>query len=222
MRSLLMNELEPVAYLIYMLAVLLQLKHHRSFRYKVLAVYYAICAVILYIGIVFSEINNWTYNILFFANILVLSKYYLELFVGKIKKKIIISCCIFNALLFIYINIISFKYNDYNNYVYAISFITIVLYSLLYLHQLLINLKEESLLLNFDFWLVCGYLLYFLGSFIIILFKTIFTRRRNTKNRHFLCFLQMFKTISNIQKHSIPLFIYGDFISDTSRPIQTA
>ena len=170
MRSLLMNELEPVAYLIYMLAVLLQLKHHRSFRYTVLAVYYAICAVILYIGIVFSEINNWTYNILFFANILVLSKYYLELFVGKIKKKIIISCCIFNALLFIYINIISFKYNDYNNYVYAISFITIVLYSLLYLHQLLINLKEESLLLNFDFWLVCAYLLYFLGAFIIILF----------------------------------------------------
>ena len=170
MRSFLINELEPVAYLIYMLAVMLQLKYHGSFRHKVLAVYYAIGAIVLYVGIVFFDNNFWTYNVLFFANILVLSKYYLELFDSKAKKKITIACSIFNAILFIYINIISHKYNDYNNYVYAISFITIVLYSLLYLHQLLINLKEESLLLNFDFWLVCGYLLYFLGSFIIILF----------------------------------------------------
>ncbi len=178
MRSFLINELEPVAYLIYMLAVLLQLKHQRSFRHKVLAVYYATGALVVYIGLVFSENNFWTYNVLFFANILAQSRYYLTLFESKTKKKIIIACCIFNTILFIYINIISFKYNDYNNYVYAISFITIVLYSLLYLHQLLINLKEESLLLNFDFWLVCGYLLYFLGSFIIILYYNYYTSNK--------------------------------------------
>ena len=178
MRSFLMNELEPVAYLIYMLAILLQLKRHELFRYKVLAVYYAIGALVLYIGIVFSNNNYWTYNLLFFANMLGLSLYYLQLFTSKTKKKITIVSCIFNAILFIYINLISFKYNDYNNYVYAISFITIVLYSLLYLHQLLINLKEESLLLNFDFWLVCGYLLYFLGSFIIILFYNYYINNR--------------------------------------------
>jgi len=167
-RAFLVNELEPVAYLIYVLAVFLQFKCTRSFRYKVLSIYYALCAVVLYAGIAFSDNNYWTYNLLFFVNILVLSWYYLRLFDDKTKKNIAVVLGVLNAIVFIYINVIRHKYNEYNDDVYGISFITIVLYSLLYLHQLLINMKEESLLLNFDFWLVCGYLLYFLGSFVIV------------------------------------------------------
>lgn len=170
MRSFLCNELEPFAYLIYSLAVLLQLKRNKSLGYKVLSVYYTVSAVVLYIGIVYSEDNSWTYNIIFFVNILVLSWYYLNLFNTKTKRTITVALGALNAAVFIFINVVQHKYNDYNAEVYGLSFITIVLYSFLYLHQLLVNMKEESLLHHFEFWLVCGYLFYFLGAFIIVLY----------------------------------------------------
>ena len=180
MRSFLCNELEPFSYLIYALAFLLQLKHDKSNGYKVLFVYYILSAVIIYIGIVYFDNNTWTYNVLFFANILVLSWYYQKLFDDKRKKMLAVICTIFNLVIFAYVNIIALHYDKYNADVYGISFITIVLYTLLYLHQLLINMKEESLLLNFDFWLTCGYLLYFLGAFFIIIYydhnKNYYTR----------------------------------------------
>ena len=170
MRSFLCNELEPFAYLIYSLAVLLQLKHNKSFGYKVLSVFYTVSAVTLYIGIVFSDNNSWTYNIIFFVNIVLLSWYYLNLFNTKTKRTVTVVLGALNAAIFIFINVVQHKYNDYNAEVYGFSFITIVLYSFLYLHQLLVGMKEESLLRNFDFWLVCGFLFYFLGSFVIVLY----------------------------------------------------
>jgi hypothetical protein len=169
-RSFLCNELEPFAYLIYSLAVLLQLNSNRLLVYKVLSVYYTASALIIYIGIVYSDNNSWTYNIIFFVNILVLSWYYLDLFNTKTKSTITIALGALNVAIFIFINVVQRKYNDYNAEVYGLSFITIVLYSFLYLHQLLVNMKEESLLRSFDFWLVCGYLFYFLGSFVIVLY----------------------------------------------------
>lgn len=182
MRSFLCNGLEPFSYLIYVLALLLQVRHNRSIGYKVLSVYYMGCAVLLYIGIVYYDNNDWTYNLVFFANILVLSWYYLKLFDTKTKKRLTIACALFNTIIFIYVNIVRLKYAEYNDDVYGISFITIVLYSLLYLHQLLINMKEESLLLNFNFWLVCGYLLYFLGAFFIVLYYDHFKNYLNRGN----------------------------------------
>jgi len=163
-----------------MLALLLQARHDRSVRYKVLCVYYSCCAIIVYLGIAYFESNTWTYNLIFFTNTFILSWYYRILFTSAIKKRLTVICAVFCTLLFIYANIIRLQYNEYHDGVYGISFIVIILYSLLYLHQLLINMKEESLLLNFDFWLTCGYLLYFLGSFFIILYydhyKNYFTR----------------------------------------------
>jgi len=170
LRSFLCNELEPFAYLIYSLAVLLQLKHNKSFGYKVLSVFYTVSAVTLYIGIVFSDNNSWTYNIIFFVNIVLLSWYYFNLFNTKTKRTVTVVLGALNAAIFIFINVVQHKYNDYNAEVYGFSFITIVLYSFLYLHQLLVGMKEESLLRNFDFWLVCGFLFYFLGSFVIVLY----------------------------------------------------
>lgn len=169
-RSFFYGELEPVAYLIYTLAVFLQYHTYKSYRYKVLSVFYAGCAVLLYIGIAFFDNNNWTYNLLFFSNILVLSWYYLLFFETRFKRLVGFSGAIVNILLFVYINVFSTGFNEYNYFLYGISFITIVLYSLLYLQQLLASLKEESLLRTFDFWLICGYLLYFLGSFVIVLY----------------------------------------------------
>lgn len=180
MRSFLCNELEPLSYLILALALLLQLKHYRLVRYKVLCTYYTLCALLIYFGIVWLDPNTWNYNLIFYANTVILSWYYRKLFISTAKQRLTVVCTAFSTLIFVYVNIIQLQYNEYNYSIYGISFIIIILYALLYLHQLLINLKEESLLLNFDFWLTCGYLLYFLGSFFIILyydhFKTLSKR----------------------------------------------
>lgn len=170
MRSFLCNELEPFSLLIYVLALLLQAKHHRSARYKVLCAYYIACAIVIYIGIIWFDDNTWTYNLLFFTHTLFLSWYYHGLFNNEAKKKLCYVSAICCSALFVYENIIQLRYNNYHDYVYGISYIVIVLYALLYLHQLVLNQKEESLLSNFDFWLTCGYLLYFLGTFFIILY----------------------------------------------------
>src|SRR5947209_8229654 len=82
-RSFLCNELEPFSYLIYVFAVLLRLSHDKLTKYKVLSLFYMCCAVLLYVGIVYFLTNNWTYNIVFFSNILILSWYYLKLYDSK-------------------------------------------------------------------------------------------------------------------------------------------
>jgi len=58
----------------------------------------------------------------------------------------------------------------YNTPVYASTFISIVAYSLLYFDQVIRNVNELEILKQFDFWLVSGYLIYFLSSFFIIIF----------------------------------------------------
>jgi len=163
------NELEPIAYLIYMAAAILFYNSTRLLRHKVLFYYYGFSAVLIYLGILFLDNNNWNYNVIFLLNICVLSWYFYSLLCNKVRKTIIVFLCAGNALLIIYTNVVQQKYLLYNNYVYAFSFISIVLYALFYLLELLNNIKEDELLINFDFWLVSGYLIYFLGSFVIVL-----------------------------------------------------
>lgn len=180
MRFLLCNELEPIAYLIYMAAIALYYKHYKLFRHKVLFFYSAGAAIMLYAGILVSVNNNWSYNLLFFINICVSSWYFYGMLKPNTKQRVVLICWLLNTLLFGYVNIAEGRYNSYNSYTYGVSYITIVVYSLLYLHQLLTDVGEENLLLNFDFWMVCGYLFYFLGSFIIILYydDKIYTKQR--------------------------------------------
>lgn len=47
----------------------------------------------------------------------------------------------------------------------------------MFLYQILTNITEESLSANFDFWFVSAQLVYFLGSFIIFLTFSYFTRK---------------------------------------------
>ena len=172
MRSFISNELEPVAYLIYMVAVLLYYHRFRLLRFKVLAIYYAGAAMVLYAGIIITDyLNEWTYNLVYFTNICVFSWYFRQLLHVSRKRRVVLLCLLLNIFIFIYLDIfLNTFYANFNSFVYGITFISIVLYTLLYLHQILADVKEENLLLNFDFWLVCGFLLHFLGSFVVIIY----------------------------------------------------
>ncbi|HVZ96641.1 MAG TPA: hypothetical protein VG847_07185 [Chitinophagaceae bacterium] len=114
--------------------------------------------------------NNWIYNTVHFINICVLSWYFYHLLQTKLKKGFVWVALVVNVAVFIVYDLILHRFiSTYNGYVYAICYICLVAYSFMYFNQLLNNISEKSILNNFNFWLVSGYLINFLGSFIIIL-----------------------------------------------------
>jgi hypothetical protein len=165
---------EPIAYLIYCIALFATYKVRKNRSYKLLAFYDAIASLLLFAAIVQNELeidNDWNYNVVFLLAICVYSYYYHSLLKSLYKRRFILFCCIANIILFLYFNVINGKFaGNYNNYVYAIVFISIVVYTFLYFQDLLLNVSEESILHKFDFWLVSSNLLYFLGAFIVILY----------------------------------------------------
>ena len=86
------------------------------------------------------------------------------------KRYIIVGLLILNGAMFVKLSVVSHQMVEINNYSYAITYGTIVVYALLFFDQVLRNVSELNILHQFDFWLASGYLMYFLGSFFIILF----------------------------------------------------
>ena len=170
------NFLEPFSYLVYALAFYLKARRGRlGLDWLLLAYYLAGAALLtaanfLVLHPLPDMLNDWMYNVVYFLTICVLSWYFLHLLTGRWKKLFLVVALIVNTLIFfVYELLLGHFLNDYNSIVYAISFICIVIYSFLYFSQLLGNVTEKSITREFDFWLVSGYLLYFLGAFIIIL-----------------------------------------------------
>lgn len=174
--SIFKNFLEPFAYLIYTLIFVLRIKREKIFEEKILLVFYIVATVILTISslIVLYPLqdvdNNWMYNVVYFINVCILSWYFYRILQTRLKRIFVLIALTINALVFIIYDILLWHFiGSYNGYVYAICYISIVVYSFMYFNQLLANVTEKSILSDFNFWLVSGYLLYFLGSFIIIL-----------------------------------------------------
>jgi hypothetical protein len=146
-----------------------------TFKKKVLFTYYIIgTLLILYASLLaFYKTmgdNNWLYNLFFLLTICIASYYFFQILQNKIKKYVIAILFVVNVSLFIRYDILAHQFfNTYNNYVNAFCFLSIVVYALLYFDQLLRNVSEQNILNDFDFWLISGYLLYFLGGFFLIL-----------------------------------------------------
>jgi hypothetical protein len=189
LESFLKNFLEPFSYFIYATALFIKLGRDKTFEKKVLFIYYLCSTFLLFVAsflVIYTAAdieNNWLYNIFYLITICILSYYFYKILNNKIKKYVIIFLLVINVILFVFYDIISglfyyvfydiisgLFYHGFNEYVYAICFISIVVYALLYFDQLLRNVNEHNILYEFNFWLVSGYLLYFLGCFIIILF----------------------------------------------------
>ncbi|MEO6638023.1 MAG: hypothetical protein ABIN25_07085 [Ginsengibacter sp.] len=170
------NFLEPLAYLVYAFLLLMSIDRYSPITKKVLFVYYIVALFITYYAnyLSFTKTlgdNNYLYNLLFLITVCVFSYYFYNLLNTRLRKMIVVFLLLLNIILFIFYDILNQKFNgNYNNYVTAICFISIVVYSLLYFYQLIKNVNELNILHEFNFWLISGYLLYFLGSFFIILF----------------------------------------------------
>ena len=85
------------------------------------------------------------------------------------QKVTVIIGCIINGAYYIFNNIIRETPGVFDSLAYVIMSSTIVTLIFMFMYQLLNEVKEEPLSLNFDFWFVSAQLFYFLGSFAIFL-----------------------------------------------------
>lgn len=76
---------------------------------------------------------------------------------------------LFISILNFFLNDLIFKQQLFDSFVSSISRLSLIILVFLYFQQVLSNVNDQSILLYFDFWLISGYLIYFLGSFFIIM-----------------------------------------------------
>lgn len=172
MRHFFKDALEPLSYLIYAISVFIMLNKTKSVKKEVLFIYYLIATLLITIACYTPEdlVNRIIYNVFFFITISFFSWYFKSAVANKTKKIIINTVFFIHLAVFIKISLISHQLFEINNYVYAMTYLSIVVYALLYFDHVLRNVNELNLLHQFDFWLISGYLLYFLSCFFIILF----------------------------------------------------
>lgn len=172
MKDFFKNGLEPLSYLIYAIAIFIAIRKNKLIKKEVLFIFYLLAIVIILVACYTTNmlLNRILYNLYFFITISVFSYYFRSLLSTKTKKNIVNILFIINLILFINICLVSHQFFEINNYFYAITYLTIIVYALLYFHDVLKNVNEIKLLHQFDFWLVSGYLLYFLSCFFIIFF----------------------------------------------------
>ena len=174
MESLIYNFLEPLSYLLYTFLTCYKYLSVKTFKIKVLFAYYLFATLLIsYASFLVTEgniDNNWIYNLFFFLTICVFSYYFHSILFSKTKKYLVKFLFIINVGFFTYYDVLLKQlFETYNNHVFAFCFLSIVVYSLLYFYQLIRNVSELNILYEFDFWLISGYLLYFLSCFFIIL-----------------------------------------------------
>ncbi len=168
--------IEPVAFLIYFGALAYYAwRVDGGSRYKVLSGYYFLATVLLTRAafIFYSSSTTHFYNLLYLITSVCLSYYFFSLLRDRWKKILAIVSGL--ATLLYYLTNTEEIYFDSIGHVIASTGIVVLIF--VYLHQIMNNVTEEPLSLNFDFWYVCIQLMYHLGSFAIFLSYNYFTYR---------------------------------------------
>lgn len=203
------NLLEPVSYGLCGLSLLFFIQRNNPLKWKILLIYYFI-AVALQLKAAYAETNIGLYSLLSSITFLFLGAYfYHTLFVSWKKRLVILFCAIqvgYNAIA----NLLFPGAEVFDSTAYVMLSSGIVLMAFLYMHQMLTNVTEEPLSLNFDFWFVSSQLFYHLGSFLIFLTYGYLTQKILTsdlysyENRIYLS--QLWRV------HNVLLFLSSVFI----------
>lgn len=187
--SFIRNFLEPLSYFIYSITFLSLYKTNKSTREKVLFVYYLLATLIISYACVlaldYSKNNNWLYNIHYFLSALVFGYYFNSLLIKK-TNKIVVKLLFAAVMIIFFFTDIIFNNTYFNSFSTAFLFLCVVISSLIYFHQLLNNMNEKKILLNFHLWLISGYFIYFLGGFFIVLSYGYFTDKLREEQRSIL------------------------------------
>lgn len=170
--------LEPICFFLNSLALIyFSFKINHQLKYKVLAVSYFVGALILSKASQStggSHVNTDLYNILYVITTGGIGYYFLSTLTSKTKR----ACTLIVILIVILYYLIHNFVGDekfFDSMGYVISSTGIVVMIFMFIHQMINNVTDEPLSLNFDFWFVCSQLFYCLGSFAVFLTYNYFT-----------------------------------------------
>lgn len=172
--------LEPISYFTYLVSILLySWSWQANFRLRVLSGYYAIATALMIIAALENQdgSNIGMYDMLFLSTSIGLGIYFYTVLQVLIKRVVVVFICSFEIIYFIFNNIIFKGSPLFDSTAYVILSIGVVIMIFMFMHQILTNVSDKSLLVNFEFWFVASLMIYFLGSFVIFLTFTYLTRK---------------------------------------------
>jgi hypothetical protein len=172
------NYLEPIAYLIFLLAVVLFAKKQNSPCIRLLRSYYVLVFLLMLTAsllVIWDYHTNWLYHIHAFATLWMLGIYYRGLFHDARKKMVPVVCIGGISLYLLFKLVVQRQYELFDSIGFSLVSASVVIYIFLYFHQLLSNVTDQNIFQDFNFWLSSGFLIYFLGNFIIFLTYHYFT-----------------------------------------------
>ena len=162
--------LEPFAYLLYLVAILL---HHRRYGWRNerwLLAYYTLSVILTtHTAHIFTaRANNiWAYNLLAVVTLVCISGYFYRLLLAPQKKKtIVVLLSTFLGYAFVK-NVVLRDVALFDSIGYSFVSAAVSVYVMMYFHQVLNNVTEGDIFRNFNFWLASTFLIYFMGNFII-------------------------------------------------------
>jgi hypothetical protein len=183
------NFLEPFSYFIYALALFIEYRANKSGKSKVLLAYYIVATILItyacIVALDYNDDNNWLYNIHYFISALVFAYYFNGILIKSLEKnfiRVLYALVIVN----LFFTGIMQTNNFFNSFGVAFFFLCVVVSAFIYFYQILHYLSEVNVLRSFDLWLVTGYLLYFLGSFLVVLTYKYFTDKFVEEQRFLL------------------------------------
>jgi predicted membrane protein len=169
--SFITNFLEPVAFLFYLAALLIYCRHHKTLSARQLSFYYFLIALLqLYSSIQVNlneQGNIWVYDVVSILTSVFIGNYFYRLLQTPVKKKTVIILVLAFLVYAIYRQVTVEGQRLFDSLGYAIVSASVAVYVFMYFHQVLKNVNEANILKEFNFWLASGYLVYFVGSFII-------------------------------------------------------
>lgn len=181
MIALITNYLEPIACLLYFIALVINYRIKKSTGLHILFVYYLFAILLLTAGAfrIGAKNNNniWVYDLLLLFTSVLIGIYFYRLFRASAKKKIVLVLIGIYIIYAIIRNLTIAEIRLFDSLGYSLVSASVTVYVFMYFHQVLKNVTGVNILKEFDFWLASGYLFYFAGSFIIFVSYYYFTTK---------------------------------------------
>lgn len=170
MLNLLTNYLEPIAYFIYFIGVLFYFYQRGQKPTLVLLCFYLIVTIALTLGSFWvgtANYNIWIYDLTALLTCVCIGVYFYQLYQTRQKKLVVLLLALAYIGYTIFRNLTIEGLRLFDSIGFSLASASVVIYVFMYFHQLLKNVSEISILKDFNFWLAAGYLIYYVGSFII-------------------------------------------------------
>lgn len=119
----------------------------------------------------------WLYELAAFFTAVFIGYYFYSIFQSRSKKTTVVVLVLAYLAYALFRNLTHEGQRLFDSVGYSLVSASVAVYVFMYFHQVLNNVTTNNILREFNFWLASGYLVYFLGSFIIFLTYYHFTKK---------------------------------------------